>query len=224
MNTNFGQVRPIDILLIEDNPGDVRLIREALRDGKFLNQLATVPDGQQAMRYLHKQANFAQASRPDLILLDLNLPRNDGREVLGEIKADPDLRRIPVVIITSSQAEEAFLKSCNLHAKCYVTRPWTSLGRLATVEVILLQPWLWEHATARADCPTANCGNCSFRGAQRVGSARQRNGAKRRRNEATGRTGRALTVMRQPGGGPAPHRTLSAESVSQGFADWLSQP
>jgi two-component system, chemotaxis family, response regulator Rcp1 len=123
MNTNSSQAQAIDILLVEDNPGDVRLIQEALRDGKLLNQLATVPDGQQAMAYLHKHGSFAQANRPDLILLDLNLPRMDGREVLAEIKADPELRRIPVVVITSSQAEEDILRSYNLHANCYVTKP-----------------------------------------------------------------------------------------------------
>jgi len=123
MEVSYKQARPVDILLVEDNPGDVRLIQEALRDGKLLNQLSTVADGQQAMAYVRKQGNFARASRPDLILLDLNLPRKDGREVLAEIKADPDLRRIPVVVITSSQAEEDILKSYNLHANCYVSKP-----------------------------------------------------------------------------------------------------
>jgi len=123
MEVSYKQARPVDILLVEDNPGDVRLIQEALRDGKLLNQLSTVADGQQAMAYVRKQGNFSRASRPDLILLDLNLPRKDGREVLAEIKADPDLRRIPVVVITSSQAEEDILKSYNLHANCYVSKP-----------------------------------------------------------------------------------------------------
>lgn len=123
MLPHSGQVRPIDILLVEDNPGDVRLIREALRDGKLLNQLSTVEDGQQAMAFLRKQGSYAQASQPDLILLDLNLPRKDGREVLAEIKADPDLKRIPVVIVTSSQAEEDILRTYNLYANCYITKP-----------------------------------------------------------------------------------------------------
>jgi chemotaxis family two-component system response regulator Rcp1 len=123
MLPNSGQVRPVDILLVEDNPGDVRLIREALRDGKLLNQLSTVMDGQQAMAFLRKQGSYAQVSQPDLILLDLNLPRKDGREVLAEIKADPDLKRIPVVIVTSSQADEDILRTYNLHANCYVTKP-----------------------------------------------------------------------------------------------------
>jgi two-component system, chemotaxis family, response regulator Rcp1 len=123
MLPNSGQVRPIDILLVEDNPGDVRLIREALRDGKLINQLSTVTDGQEAMAFLRKQGSYAQASQPDLILLDLNLPRKDGREVLAEIKGDPDLKRIPVVIVTSSQAEEDILRTYNLYANCYVTKP-----------------------------------------------------------------------------------------------------
>jgi len=108
---------------VEDNPGDVRLIREAFHDGKVLNQVSTVSDGQQALTYLRKQGSYEQASRPDLILLDLNLPRKDGREVLGEIKADPDLRSIPVVIFTSSLADEDILRSYNTHANCYVTKP-----------------------------------------------------------------------------------------------------
>jgi chemotaxis family two-component system response regulator Rcp1 len=123
MQTNSGPVRPVDILLVEDNPGDVRLIREALQDAKLLNQLSTVSDGQEAMDWLHKQGSYAQASRPDLILLDLNLPGKDGREVLAEIKADPDFWSIPVVIITSSEAEEDILKGYNAHANCYVTKP-----------------------------------------------------------------------------------------------------
>lgn len=123
MQTNSGPARAVDILLVEDNPGDVRLIREAFHDGKVLNQVSTVSDGQQALTYLRKQGSYEQASRPDLILLDLNLPRKDGREVLGEIKADPDLRSIPVVIFTSSLADEDILRSYNTHANCYVTKP-----------------------------------------------------------------------------------------------------
>ena len=123
MQTNSGPARPVDILLVEDNPGDVRLIREALRDGKLLNQLSTVSDGQQAMAFLRKQGSYARASQPDLILLDLNLPRKDGREVLAELKADLNFRRIPVVIVTSSAAEEDILRSYDMHANCYVTKP-----------------------------------------------------------------------------------------------------
>jgi chemotaxis family two-component system response regulator Rcp1 len=113
----------VDILLVEDNPGDVRLIQEALQDGKLLNRIATMSDGQKALAYLRKQGSYAQAPRPDLILLDLNIPRKDGREVLAEIKADPLLRSIPVVIVTSSQAEEDILRSYDTHANCYVTKP-----------------------------------------------------------------------------------------------------
>lgn len=116
-------MREVDILLVEDNPGDVRLFREALRERKFPNRLSTVADGQQAMAYLRRQGKFAQACRPDLILLDLNLPRKDGREVLTEIKADPDLRSIPVVIVTSSPPEEDIQRSHTTAASCYVTKP-----------------------------------------------------------------------------------------------------
>lgn len=132
MQTNSGPVRPVDILLVEDNPGDVRLIREALQDAKLLNQLSTMPDGKQALAFLYKQGSYAQASRPDLILLDLNLPGKDGREVLAEIKADPNLWSIPVVIITSSEAEEDILKGYNAHANCYVTKP-VDLEKFVTV-------------------------------------------------------------------------------------------
>ena len=116
-------VVPIEILLIEDNPGDVRLTREALRDGKVINKLSVVSDGVEALDYLRKKGRYAGATRPDVILLDLNLPRKDGREVLAEIKADPDLKRIPVVVVTSSRAEEDVLKTYDLHANCYVSKP-----------------------------------------------------------------------------------------------------
>jgi len=123
VQTDARPPQPVDILLVEDNPGDVRLIQEALQDGKLLNRVATVTDGQKALAYLRKEGSYAQATRPDLILLDLNIPRKDGREVLAEIKADPHLRSIPVVIVTSSQAEEDILRSYNTHANCYVTKP-----------------------------------------------------------------------------------------------------
>jgi two-component system, chemotaxis family, response regulator Rcp1 len=115
--------RPVEILLVEDNPGDVRLTREALREGKVRNNLAVASDGVEAIAYLRKQGEHAGAVRPDLILLDLNLPRRDGREVLAEIKADPVLRHIPVVVLTSSQAEEDIVRAYDLHANCYVTKP-----------------------------------------------------------------------------------------------------
>lgn len=120
MSTNL---QPIDILLVEDNPGDVRLTIEALKEAKVMNKLATVSDGVEALAYLKRQAKYAHASRPDLILLDLNLPKKDGREVLGEIKKDPALKRIPVVILTTSKAEADILKSYDLHANCYITKP-----------------------------------------------------------------------------------------------------
>jgi CheY-like chemotaxis protein len=115
--------RPIEILLVEDNPADVRLIREAFKDGKVANVLHTVEDGVEAMAYLRRENTYATATRPDLILLDLNLPRKDGREVLAEIKADGNLKRIPVVILTSSKAEEDVFKTYNLHANAYVAKP-----------------------------------------------------------------------------------------------------
>jgi CheY-like chemotaxis protein len=114
---------PIDILLVEDNPGDVRLTIEALKEDKLQSNLHVVKDGIQAMAFLHQEEGYDDAPRPDLILLDLNLPKKDGREVLEEIKADENLRRIPVVILTSSQAEEDILKTYNLHANCYITKP-----------------------------------------------------------------------------------------------------
>ena len=114
---------PIEILLVEDNAGDVRLTREALKDAKVLNTLHVARDGEEAMDYLYHKGKYADAPRPDLILLDLNLPRKDGREVLAEIKADEDLKRIPVVILTTSKSEEDVLKMYNLHANCYVTKP-----------------------------------------------------------------------------------------------------
>lgn len=112
-----------DILLVEDNPGDVRLTREALKESKISNNLHVVTDGVQAMDFLKRQGEHAGAIRPDLVLLDLNLPRMDGREVLAEIKADPELRRIPVVIMTSSEAEQDILTTYNLNANAYVTKP-----------------------------------------------------------------------------------------------------
>ena len=114
---------PIEIMLVEDNAGDVRLTREALKDAKVVNTLHVARDGEEAMDYLYHKGKYADAPRPDLILLDLNLPRKDGREVLAEIKADEDLKRIPVVILTTSKSEEDVLKVYNLHANCYVTKP-----------------------------------------------------------------------------------------------------
>jgi len=114
---------PIEILLVEDSPADVRLAQEAMKEAKVLNNLSVVDDGIKAMQFLRKEAPYAKAPRPELILLDLNLPRKDGREVLEEIKSDPDLRRIPVVVLTTSRAEEDILKAYNLHCNCYITKP-----------------------------------------------------------------------------------------------------
>ena len=113
----------IQVLLVEDNPGDVRLTREALKEGKLLNQLTVVGDGVEALSFLRKEGVYADAPQPELILLDLNLPKKDGREVLAEIKADPNLRRIPVVVLTTSSSEEDILKIYDLHANCYITKP-----------------------------------------------------------------------------------------------------
>ena len=141
MQTDARPPQSVDILLIEDNPGDVRLIQEALQDGKLLNRVATVTDGQKALAYLRKEGSYAQATRPDLILLDLNIPRKDGREVLAEIKADPHLRSIPVVIVTSSQAEEDILRSYNTHANCYVTKP-VDLEKFVSVVRAIEEFWV----------------------------------------------------------------------------------
>jgi chemotaxis family two-component system response regulator Rcp1 len=113
----------IQVLLVEDNPGDVRLTKEALKEGKLLNQLTVVGDGVEALSFLRKEGIYADALQPELILLDLNLPKKDGREVLAEIKADPNLRRIPVVVLTTSSSEEDILKIYDLHANCYITKP-----------------------------------------------------------------------------------------------------
>jgi chemotaxis family two-component system response regulator Rcp1 len=122
MNT-MTLVKPIDILLVEDNPGDADLAREALEGGKLKNRLFVVGDGEAAMDFLYQAGAYADVPRPDLILLDLNLPRKDGREVLADIKAHKNLKRIPVVILTTSQSEEDVLKSYNLHANCFITKP-----------------------------------------------------------------------------------------------------
>lgn len=114
---------PIEILLIEDNLGDVRLTQEALKEGKVHNNLSVVVDGVEAMTYLRQQGRFSAATRPDIILLDLNLPKKNGREVLAEIKQDDELKHIPVVILTTSKADEDVIKSYNLYANCYITKP-----------------------------------------------------------------------------------------------------
>ena len=118
-----GCLRPVEILLVVDNPGDVRLTTEVLKDAKLYNNISVVGDGIEAIDFLRHQGGYTAAVRPDLILLDLNLPRMNGREVLEEIKGDPDLRHIPVVVLTTSSAEQDILKSYSLHANCYITKP-----------------------------------------------------------------------------------------------------
>lgn len=115
--------KPVEILLVEDNPGDVRLTKEALAEGKIRNNLNVAGDGVEAVSFLRREGKYADAPRPDLILLDLNLPKKDGRELLAEIKDDDDLKFIPVVILTTSRSEEDILRTYGLHANCYITKP-----------------------------------------------------------------------------------------------------
>jgi chemotaxis family two-component system response regulator Rcp1 len=117
------RTKNIEILLVEDNPGDVRLTQEALKEGKVLNNLHVAVDGVDALEFLRKEGKYARVPRPDIVLLDLNLPRKDGRELLADIKNDPKLRQIPVVILTTSKAEEDIVKTYDLHANCYITKP-----------------------------------------------------------------------------------------------------
>lgn len=114
---------PVNILLVEDNPGDARLMREALAHDGTPSKLAVVEDGDQALRYLHRNDPFSEAVRPDLIFLDLNLPKKDGREVLAEVKADESLKRIPVIVLTTSEADRDVQRAYDLHANCYVKKP-----------------------------------------------------------------------------------------------------
>lgn len=115
--------RPVEVLLVEDNPGDVRLTQEAFKDGRVLVNLTVAMDGVEALEVLNRKGVHSQKVRPDLILLDLNLPRKNGREVLEEIKADDDLKRIPVIVMTTSKAEQDIYRAYNLNANCYVTKP-----------------------------------------------------------------------------------------------------
>ena len=114
---------PVEILLVEDNPGDVRLTQEALKESKVTNNLSVAEDGVEALAFLKREGKYADAPRPDLLLLDLNLPKKDGRELLEEIKANESLRCIPVVVLTTSKAEEDILRMYNQHANCYITKP-----------------------------------------------------------------------------------------------------
>ena len=144
--------RPVDILMVEDNPGDVRLAIEAFKEGKILHRLFSVEDGVLAMEFLRRGKGFEDAPRPDLILLDLNLPRKDGREVLGEVKGDPTLRDIPVVVLTTSKADEDVARAYSLHANCYITKPVDLdlfLGAIRAIETFWLSVVrLPPHATA----------------------------------------------------------------------------
>jgi two-component system, chemotaxis family, response regulator Rcp1 len=115
--------RPVEILLVEDNPGDVRLTIEALKEGKLLNHVSVAEDGVEALSFLHQEGQYAGRPLPDLILLDLNLPKKDGREVLAEIKEDRKLKHIPVVVLTTSMAEHDVLRTYDLHANCYINKP-----------------------------------------------------------------------------------------------------
>ncbi len=133
--------KPIEILLVEDNPGDVRLTQEALKEGKVLNKLHTVEDGIEALAFLNQEGSYADAPRPELILLDLNLPKKDGRDVLAEIKGNGDLKRIPVVVLTTSRSEQDILKSYDLNANCYITKP-VDLDQFISVVRSINEFWL----------------------------------------------------------------------------------
>jgi len=138
---NKNIAKPIDILLVEDNPGDVRLTQEALKEAKVRNDLYVVNDGVEAMAFLRKQGVYKEVPRPDMILLDLNLPKKNGHEVLTEIKSDDDLKRIPVVMLTISKAEEDIIKSYNLYANCFITKP-VDLDQFLTVVKSIEEFWL----------------------------------------------------------------------------------
>ena len=138
--SNAASGRPVEILLVEDNPGDVDLTRETLLDSKLLNHMSVVNNGVEAMAYLRREGKYAAATRPDLILLDLNLPRKDGREVLAEIKVDERLRRIPVVVLTTSCAEKDILETYDLHANCYITKP-VNLDQFSAVVKAIEEFW-----------------------------------------------------------------------------------
>src|SRR5580704_1671275 len=136
MTTIGRDVEPIQILLVEDSPGDVRLTQEAFKDAKVLTNMQVALDGSEAMALLKREGKYADAPRPDLILLDLNLPKKDGREVLEEIKANPSLKSIPVVVLTTSASEADILRSYRLHANCYITKPVGLEGFLEVVQSI----------------------------------------------------------------------------------------
>lgn len=134
--------RAVEFLLVEDNPGDVRLTQEALLECDVPNNLSVVQDGMEAVAYLRREGQYANVTRPDVVLLDLNLPKKDGREVLAVIKADPDLKRIPVAVLTSSEAEKDILGSYDLHANCYIAKP-VDLDQF--IQVIQSIKHFWVH-------------------------------------------------------------------------------
>ena len=136
MTTPAESSLPIEVLLVEDDPGDVLMTQEAFDEHKVRNKLNVVRDGEEALSYLRREGDYADAPRPDLILLDLNLPRKDGREVLAEVKADEELRTIPVVVLTTSEAEEDVLRSYQLHANAYVTKPVDFEGFIEAIKQI----------------------------------------------------------------------------------------
>jgi len=138
---NTKPVKVVDILLVEDNPGDARLTQEALKESKIRNTLSIVEDGVEAIAFLRHQGKYADAPRPDLILLDLNLPRKSGREVLSEIKQDDDLKSIPVVVLTISRAEEDICRASNSHANCYITKP-LDFNQFITITKSIEDFWL----------------------------------------------------------------------------------
>ena len=140
MSTRTGN-RPIEILLVEDNPGDARLTEEALKEGKVRNNLHHARDGVEAMEFLRREGSHKDAPRPDLVLLDLNLPRKDGREVLAEMKAHPDLQLIPVVVLTTSEAEQDVVRTYQLRANCYITKP-VDLEKFITIVRSIEDFWL----------------------------------------------------------------------------------
>ena len=136
-----NESRTIVILLVEDNPGDARLTQEAMRDTKMTNLMHVVEDGVEAMQFLRRQGRYGDAPRPDLILLDLNLPKKDGRAVLAEIKTDSDLKRIPVVVLTTSRAEEDVMAAYDLHANAYVTKP-VDLAQFMKIVALIDEFWI----------------------------------------------------------------------------------
>ncbi len=135
------KVIPVQVLLVEDSAADTRLTQEALRDAKVVNTLHVVRDGDEALNYLHRRGEFASAPRPDFVILDLNLPKRDGKEVLSEMKADPSLKSIPVAILTTSSAERDIIESNNLGANCYLTKP-VDLGQFLRVVSKIEDFWL----------------------------------------------------------------------------------